>query len=299
MSKASTRRSTRYDYVVKNTSLEDIKKKAEFLNQNWSAIRKRFTLPEIRYPFLYRNDYAPLIGTICDEKVSSEDAWAFPEWLDSKISGLAPDEIIKLGKNGLRKLLEEYFSDKWPKNMSDKDKENYSTNTAKHIVEAVRFFVKNDVTPITIFEDRVYAAPEVYFLLRRISGFGPKKAKMIVRDFLYVSAGLIEHHPWFDQIKARRPKFDVAGAITPPIDVQFTKVFCRIFGTNCRSWKDPAESPYLIQDMEVFSMLAFPDQPAKVDELFWNIGRSYCDDKAPNCLACPLRKICNYVRKGQ
>lgn len=284
-------------FCIKDKSFGEIKKKAEFLNQTWSRLKGKLTSPEVSFTFLYQNEYAPLIGTICDEKVKSEDAGTFPEWLNSKLGGITSEKILKLRKKGVKEVLEGYFENKWPGGMKEEDKEKYLEKTSSYIVEAMKFLKEKSITPITMFEDRPYTAAEVYFMLRLIPGIGPKKAKMITKYFLYASMGILEHYHWFDQIRAKNPKFKVAGVIMPPIDVQAVKVFCRVFGVNLGEWDKAKSNSDLIQDIEAFSLLASPDKPVIIDEIFWNVGRTYCYGKAPNCQECPLNEICDYVRR--
>ncbi|MEM2234676.1 MAG: hypothetical protein QW224_02950 [Desulfurococcaceae archaeon] len=195
-------------YWIKDKSLDEIKRKAKFLNQSWSKLRKELIPPEVTITFLYQNEYAPLIGTICDEQVKAEDAFKFPEWLNSKIGGLTPKKIIKsgkkgLGQKGLRKLLEEYFKDKWPRGMTEENKEKYLNRIPGHIINAMKLLKKEGVTPIIMFENREYGAAEVYLMLRRIPGIDSKKAKMITKYFQLASIDILKHYPWFDQIKAK------------------------------------------------------------------------------------------------
>ncbi len=227
---------------IKDKSFDEIKKKAEFLKQIWDRLKEGLRPPEAEFTFLYRNEYAPLIGTICDERVRAEDAWRFPEWLNSKLGGITLEKIIELGKERVREYLEEYFKNKWPRRMKKKDREDYLDSISRYIVEAMNFLKKRGVTPITMFENREYSATEVYFMLRQFNGVGPKKAKMITKYFLFTSMDILEHYPWFDQIKAKNPEFKVTGVIMPPIDVHVVKVFCRIFGENLRNWNKAKRS---------------------------------------------------------
>lgn len=286
-------------YWIKDKSFDEIKMKAEFLNQTWSRLKKELEPPGAVSKFLYQNEYAPLIGTICDEQVKAEDAWRFPEWLNSKIGGITPEKIIKLGKKGVRKLLEEYFKDKWPRGMTEESKEKYLNRISGHIVNALKLFMKEGVTPITMFENREYSAAEVYLMLRRLPGIGAKKAKMITKYFQLAGMGILKHYSWFDQIKAKNPEFKVTGVITPPVDIHVVKVFCRIFGVNLKDWNRAKRSSDLIQDIEAFSILAFPNAPVVIDEIFWNIGRTYCSEVNPRCSECSLNEICNYAKKTQ
>ncbi|MEM2390330.1 MAG: hypothetical protein QW215_08835 [Ignisphaera sp.] len=284
---------------IKGKSFDEIKKKAEFLEQIWNRLKEELRPPEAEFTFLYRNEYAPLIGTICDERVKTEYAWRFPEWLNSKLGGITLEKIIELGEKGVREYLEEYFKNKWPNRMKKKDREDYLDSISRYIVEAMNFLKKRGVTPITMFENREYKATEVYFMLRQFNGIGPKKAKMITKYFLFTSMDILKNYPWFNQIKAKNPEFKVLGVIMPPIDVHVVKVFCRIFGEDLRkrNWNKAKNDPDLIQDIEAFSQLAFPDIPMIIDEIFWNIGRKYCDEEKPKCQECPLNKICDVYKK--
>ena len=40
-------------------------------------------------------------------------------------------------------------------------------------------------------------------------------------------------------------------------------------------------------------MLAFPKLPVKLDDILWNVGRKYCEQK-PKCDSCPLRDLCDW-----
>jgi len=228
--------------------------------------------------------------------VKADDAWRFPEWLNDKIGGLTPEKIEKLGKRGLRELLEEYFKNKWPSWMEEEDKRDYLERIPKHIVDTLKLLKKEGVTPVTMFENREYTAAEVYLMLRRFPGIGPKKAKMIAKHLQLASEGILGH-PWFTLIKAKNPEFRVTGVLTPPIDVQVVKVFCRIFGVERMNWNAAKNDPDLIQDIELFSIFAIPNMPAIIENVYWNIGRVYCDEENPRCTDCPLNKICDYAEK--
>lgn len=241
-------------------------------------------------------DFAPLIATICDEKISAKVAWSFPSWLSGKLNiDLTLENLINLD---FKSLLREYLEGKWPSGMSRKNREEYLRKVSSYIKRALRFFGRLGVTPVSMFEDREYSSLEVYFMLRRIPGIGPKKANTIVRDFLYASLNVrrFVSRYWFDQIKKRYGNFRVKDErlLDIPIDVQVVKVFNRIFGRRNPSgrggWRD--EILRHVQDIIAFSKLVFPDFPAKLDELFWNIGRKYCDERNPKCSSCPLYQIC-------
>jgi len=56
---------------------------------------------------LQSDEFAPLIGTICDQSpIRAEDAWSFPKWLHEKLRSLEPSIIIGIGRERLKRLLE-------------------------------------------------------------------------------------------------------------------------------------------------------------------------------------------------
>ena len=277
---------------IKDFSFSEIMAKAEWLRRKWNLVPWQPT-PE---GFLAENEFAPLIGTICDEQIKSDDAWRFPEWLHSKIGTL---ELSKLLAVDYGKELEEFLKDRWPKRMHDNEKQKYIKKISKAIMNALNFFYKEKKTPVTMFENRPYKALEVYFTLRRIAGIGPKKANMITRDFIYRSLGITKSHAWFDQIKRKSLDFKVEDGnfLDMPIDVHVIKVFNRLFGRkhpNRKGWR--SELPYHVQDILAFSKLVFPDLPIKLDQVFWTVGREYCDDENPDCARCLIAEICESAR---
>jgi len=245
---------------------------------------------------LAQNEFAPLICIICDEQVNSDDASNFPEWLYGKVGKFDLPTLLEIN---YEKMLEEYFKDKWPEGMKEDERQGYIKKISKAIREALKFFQKEGKSPVTLFENRPYTALEVYFTLRRIAGFGPKKASMTTRDFIYRSLGLSERHAWFDQVKAKSPEFYVkeGNLIDMPIDVHVVKVFNRVFGRmfpGKGGWR--GELPNHIQDILAFSKLAFPDLPVKLDYIFWSVGRDYCHERNPECEGCPIAEICETAK---
>lgn len=275
---------------AKRLNYEEAKEKAEYLRILWQEF---YSSGEPLNDFLAQNEFAPLIGTICDEQINAKDAWNFPEWLYGRVGEFSLPKLLEVN---YKEMLEEYLEDKWPKGMKESDRRNYIEKISKAIREALEFFQKKGKSPITIFENRSYTALEVYFMLREIPGFGPKKASMITRDFIYRSLGLSESHPWFDQVKAKSPNFNLIDGsfLDMPIDVHVVKVFNRIFGLKFlskRGWR--SELPNHVQDILAFSKLVFPDLPVKLDNIFWEIGRKFCNERNPDCEKCPIMEICD------
>ncbi len=289
-----------YNNITKAHDPLDFKRKADVLSGKWRDIRDKISerLPPnpSQQHFLKQHEFAPLIATICHEQILAELAWGFPEWLYNRLGSF---ELQALKEDEYREKLEQYLKEHQEhlKNLDENTIKEYLESVPKKIKSALKYFKKRGKTPVTMFENRKYPAPEVYFMLRAIPGIGPKKASMITRDFAYRSLGLVESNAWFDQIKERNPEFDVTHhhLTTMPIDVHVVKVFSRLFGLRLRraNWRCLQNSPVFVQDVIAFSKLAFPDLPAKLDDILWNVGRKWCHEGNPHCQECPLKDICD------
>ncbi|MHA1594859.1 MAG: hypothetical protein ACTSXX_08975 [Candidatus Baldrarchaeia archaeon] len=284
--------------TVKNFDFLQIKYKAEQLRRInvGESLEEFLTRNKDAYRVLEEEPFAPLIGTICDERIKADDAWSIPYFLRNEIGSLDPKEILKFGEFRLKQFLRETLEGKWPTKMNESMKIEWLDKISRAIISALKMFLERNNTPINMFENREYSVLEVYFMLRRIPGIGSKKANMITRDFAYRSLGITKKHPWFDQIKRIRPNFYVVNEnlLDMPIDVNVVKVFSRIFGQMRGNWRKLL--PAYILDIISFSKLAFPEFPAKLDEIFWIIGREYCSDNNPRCMECPIVHICETGR---
>uniref|UniRef100_A0A7C5YYQ0 Uncharacterized protein n=1 Tax=Ignisphaera aggregans TaxID=334771 RepID=A0A7C5YYQ0_9CREN len=280
---------------LKNRDFSEIKRKAEEIRRVWEALSSKYLCQVSCDNVLTRFDFAPLIATICDEEIKTDYAWAFPSWLYEKTVNFDLNTLLNLD---YRKLLEDYLNNKWPHNRDKNRKQKYVERISKSIINSLKFFKNKNITPVTMFENREYSVVEVYLMLRTIPGIGPKKAFMITRDFAYRVLGYTKCHSWFDQVVAKRPRFILKDFrfLDPPIDIHSVKVFSRLFGQmkprKSNNWRNKI-TPEIVQDIHAFARLVFPDIPAKIDDLFWNIGREYCYPRSPKCDECPLRKICD------
>ncbi len=289
-----------YNNIMKARDPLDFKRKADVLSGKWHDIWKRVSerpsLNPSQQHFLKQHEFAPLIATICDERIRAEVAWGFPEWLYNRLGSFELQVLIEVDyKAALEQYLKEHHERL--KNLDENTIRRYLESVPKKIESALKHFEKRGMTPVTMFENRKYPAPEVYFMLRVIPGIGPKKASMITRDFVYRSLGLVESNAWFDQIKERNPEFNVIRRrlISIPIDVRVVMVFSRLFGLRLRraKWRCLQNSSVFVQDVIAFSKLAFPDLPAKLDDILWNVGRNWCRKGNPRCQECLLRDICD------
>ncbi len=173
---------------VKSLGFEEIQRRATNFRETVESNNpvQDFTVSSEAEHFLLENALAPIIGTICDQQVSAEDAWSFPYWLSQQMSGgkFSPSAVCALGKTKVEKLLNAYMKPKWPAGMNQSDRDSYSASVSSYIVTACEVLDKQYADdPDTLFEQRAYTPSEIYFLLRGLPGFGQKKAAMISRDF--------------------------------------------------------------------------------------------------------------------
>lgn len=288
---------------IKLLGFEGIKKKAEEFREIAKVYRfnEQFDIDSHNSEkFLMNNPLAPIIGTICDQWIRAEDAWNFPYWLSKEINkgNFTAQVIYDIGKKEMKNLLQSFMNDKWPSGMAEKDRKKYLENTSSRIVDACSIIIQQyDNNPDNTFKEGKYSAPEIYFILRILPGIGPKKASMIARDFVKGEGQWYEGI--YERLKRQGIEFIVKGQHLSevPVDVHVVKVFGRVMGEFKNT---PQRKKFLDYwpDIQNFAKLAFPDFPGKIDEILWTVGRSYCDEKQPNCKDCPLKKIpCEYATR--
>jgi endonuclease III len=235
---------------------------------------------------------APIIGTICDEKIKAEIAWNIPynlyEFLKRKGLEFKPSTICTLRKEELRKWLASHMCDKWPKKLSEKEREEWLNKISIAIVDTCEKIWKeynDDPDNIFTINNGNLSIPIIYFALRQFPGIGPKKASMIARDFG-------RNSDWFKSVKVRLLKRGINLTVTNihftemPIDVHVRRVFRRL---GFARYNQP-------QDFQNLARIIYPENPGLVDDLIWQLGREVCKNY-PICVKCPLSNICEY--KGE
>jgi endonuclease III len=246
--------------------------------------------------FINEDSLAPIIGTICDERIKAETAWSVPyylrEFLKQKGLEFKPSSICKLGRKKLRNWFVSFMQDKWPSGLEEKDRKEWLDKIPKSIVATCKKIWKEyDDDPDNIFtvNNGNLSVPLVYYILRQFPGIGPKKATMIAREF---GRG----GEWFKSVKARLKKrginFKVKRAYFTeiPIDVHVKMVLKRLGFARYRE----------VQDIQNLARIIYPENPGLVDLLIWKIGREWCVNP-PTCEkdhdVCPLSSICDYYNQ--
>lgn len=267
----------------------DLKAKVDLLRRIWKLEPPE--LPPETMEFQRRNPWAPFISLIMNQEINSKYAIVFPKWLYNKIGRFDGELLLELSEEEFKGILKEYIESRWPSRKRKGSKEKWIDSMYKWITEAVKMLISESKNPVTMFEDREYTVQELYFTLTRFPGLGPKKAKVTIKEFIYSELGISDWSSfWYSQIKEKRPNFKISresiDKLDIPIDVHVRRVYRRFMRETINSVRT--------EDIIMFAKLVFPDLPAKLDDIFWNIGRKYCSRRNPRCYDCPLKSVCNF-----
>lgn len=288
---------------IKSLGFDKISAKARGLRKTLDSHKpeQSFSIDPEAEEFLVENPLAPIVGTICDEQIRAEYAWEFPYWLSKRIipKKFISEAILALGVDGVRALLQEYMGDKWPPGMNQEKRDSYLNNTSKRIADLCEYLEqKYQGNADQLFQRGGYSVPEVYFILRTLPGIGPKKASMIARDLVKGEG------TWYEGLSNRLGQQGIKLGISGehmsemPVDIHVVKVFGRVMGEFRRTPEMIKIAGYW-PDIQNLAKLVVPEFPGRLDELFWTVGRTYCDEHQPNCASCPLQKIpCEYVKQS-
>lgn len=261
---------------------------------------QEFIIGQKEEKFLEDNPLAPIIAVICNQQITAEYAWRFPYWLNEQLNGkeFSVEVICQLGKVKVKELLQHYMENKWPSFMKEIDREKYLEKVSSSIIRTCKIIRdRYENNPDNMFKKGKYTAPEIYFILRMLPGIGPKKASMMIKDFVKGEGA------WYGGLKKRLSgrgiDFKVEGKnlCDVPVDVHVVKVYGRMMGEFSRT---PSREKFLYYwpDIQNFARLVFPDFPGGIDEVLWRVGRDYCYENRSNCRDCPLRDVpCEYAKR--
>jgi|GEM_PF-733160 len=267
-----------------------------FLQQHRESSYDAVNLAPDAIAFLNRDPLAPIIATICDERISAKVAWELPlflcEWLKQQRLDFKPSTICSLEKERLKNWFASHMQDKWPKRMSEEDREDWLEKISDSLIKTCERIWKeynDDPDSIFIVNNGKLTVPLVYLILRQFPGIGAKKASMIARDFG-------RNCDWFESVKARLQKRGINLTITQvhfseiPIDVHVRRVFRRLgFSGYFRGIGS--------QDFQNLARIIHPKNPGLVDDFIWDLGREICKSP-PKCEECPLSSVCEYRGEG-
>lgn len=237
--------------------------------------------------FNNRSPLAPILGTICDQQIKADVAWAIPyhlaQWLKVNAKEFKASVIRKIGREKIREWLDKHMSNQWPSGMSLQNREKWLDDISNYIILACRKIeeeYEDEPDNIFMINNGRLSVPLVYFLLRQFSGIGPKKASMIARDFGigwgWVRSVTERLREKGIEITVEHPHFTEV-----PIDIHVKRVLKRI---GFAKYQEP-------QDFQNLARLIYPTNPGLVDVFIWDLGREICKTR-PECEECPIQSIC-------
>jgi len=272
---------------IKYLGFEEFRRRVENFRsivENYTPTQE-FNIGSEEEKFLEENPLAPIIATVCNEQIPAEYAWEFPYWLKEQLNEkkFSAETIYQLREKRIKELLKHYLEDKWPLYMGKEDRRKYLEKISYCIIKTCEIIKdRYNNNPDNMFKRGEYIAPEIYFILRVLSGIGHKKASMIIKDFVKGEGA------WYRGLKNRLSnqginlKIEGKNLCDIPIDVQIVKVYGRMMGEFKKTPSRKKFSEYW-SDIQNFAKLVFPEFPGKIDDILWDVGRYYCKESSPKC----------------
>jgi len=233
-------------------------KKIEHNYTNKTEVSKKeieFTPDKEANIFVQRNLLAFLFAVILDQGMKAEKVWAIPFLLKKRLGHLDIKKIAKISHAEIKKVFREKpVLHRFPKVMACRMK-----SACQLIIEKYDGKVEN------IWNDKP-RSEDLQGRFDEFDGVGQKKASMatniLVRDF-----GI--------EVKDRR-------GIDVSYDIHIRRVFLRT-GLVDRDDRD-----LMVQTARKLN----PDYPGALDLPCWQIGRTWCHPKNPDCKNCYLNEYC-------
>lgn len=135
-------------------------------------------------------------------------------------------------------------------------------------------------TAEAILDRKEWAAPELEDLIAGVPEMDAKTSRVAVKLLLELVPDIVS--------------IDVQEARVP-IDRLVYRVACRLGIVDPET--DALGSPMADRKIQEFAKLAFPEEPLRIDELMWSVGRSrgyggYCYPTDPQCEGCLFGAFC-------
>ncbi len=211
---------------------------------------------------LERHPHAFLFGCLVDRQVPAERAWILPYEVSQRLGSLEMSALRGLSDDDWLKLLSDPSPlHRFPPTMA---------TTLRRAVE--RLQVKYESNAARIWSDEPSSATVVRRFLE-FHGAGPKIATM--------AANILVRH---FHIKLRdRQYIDISA------DVHVRRVMERL------GFVEPGASV----DVVIYAAReASPTFPGVFDVVLWELGRTLCRPRNPNCGECRFHNDCTYQLKG-
>lgn len=199
------------------------------------------------------------LSCLMDRGITAEKAWKIPYMVCKHFNAFTMEELVKVSYEDIL----DYFVTFKP--------HRYNEDMAKVFYKGIQK-IHNDYDDdiAQIWRDKPSSASVIYKFLQ-FYGCGVKIATMatniLVREY---------HQELSDYYSID---------ISP--DVHIKKILYRLG---------------LISDKEDINLVIYkarelyPEFPGIIDAACWEIGRTYCHEKKPQCLVCPLKNCCTYFK---
>ena len=215
-----------------------------------------FTGDEKADEFLRQNPFAFLMAASLDRGALAESVWRIPLTFKEKLGHLDPRILSQTSEDELEGTLRQL--DRQPRFPRQ------SARTIASLAKLVANRFNGDATGIWKGQEPL----GVVRTLQEIWGVGPGIAHMVVRILL-------------DEF-GYQPSPRSLRTIDVKPDTHITRIFYRTGLTTVRSGEACVEA----------ARQSHPEFPGLLDWPAWEIGRTWCHEHDPDCVNCPLRRVC-------
>ena len=213
-----------------------------------------FTDNDAANEFLISDDWAFLAGVIGDYQMPAERAWAVPYNLSQRLGGWS----VELVAEDPNRILEAFLG---PPALH-----RFPTQSARWLVAGAQRVIDDyDGVAGAVWNDRP-TARELQARLNDFLGISQKKAAMAV-EILNGQFGV--------DIR------ELAGS-----DIAYDVHVRRVMLRTGLAERDE------VNHMVEAARLAYPDRPGALDLPMWEIGRTWCHARRPECTLCVIDDVC-------
>lgn len=215
-----------------------------------------FTKDENADEFLRQNPFAFLMAASIDRGALAEAVWQIPFLLKKKLGHLDPQALSQMSEDEMEGTLRQLNRQpRFPRQ---------SARTIASLAKLVTDKFNGDAASVWKGREPL----DVVETLQEIWGVGPGIAHMAVRI-------LIDEFGY-------QPSPGSLRTIDVKADRHVARVFYRTGLTGVRSEKACIEAARQLH----------PEFPGLLDWPAWEIGRTWCDEHNPDCVTCPLCRVC-------
>ncbi|HLI44810.1 MAG TPA: hypothetical protein VKU92_10135 [Acidimicrobiales bacterium] len=224
------------------------------LAQSLGGGAARFTADDEANAMIHADPFAFLVAVIADQGIKAERAWAIPHQLKLRLGGFSP-ELILSDPGALRAAF-----------AAPPQLHRFVNQVAEWIIAAAGIVSESyDGDAAAIWAGEPTAA-ELRGRFDDFPGIGQKKAAMAV-EILQRDLGVAVS--------------DLSGSDVA-YDIHLRRVFLR---TGIADRDD-------VGHMVAAARALHPERPGELDNPAWDIGRRWCTAGTPDCLSCPLLRVC-------